>query len=522
MSRAVGAIATVVVIGGVAWAGTAWYTGSKVEENLLTSIEQANVQINAMAPESGIRIALQSFERGVFSSNAQYSITIPPQTEGQPPAAPAASDKTEVLVIADHIEHGPFPWSRLKSGHLGPVMATSNFKLERNALVDGWFAATKDVSPLSGVASLGYGGDVDGYLRLEPVDHTDEAGSTVNFSGLDLNYDVTRKTGVTKVDGKIDTLRYKGLAEGQPVAFDMSDLAIESDMNNMFVGESEVTVKQIALIAPGYKFDLSDYVQRMNLKQSENKLSGSMSYKVGQVRIDDRDVASGEFVLNIANFDAAAVEKMATLYQNAAMREGQTPPGVTPPNVEADQEAFIDAVTELLAGNPSLSIDPILVKTKGGEGRFTLNVELTKPASPEMTLEAIVGQTIRKLDARLAIDKPVVADLLTHQYVTYGMAPEQAAQQAGSEAEMMSGMAVQMGVARLEGETVVSTLNYADDTVDFNGQKMPVEEFAGVVFSMVLGGGMGGVMDPELDESLDEEAAPELSPQGGATPAPMR
>ena len=87
---------------------------------------------------------------------------------------------------------------------------------------------------------------------------------------------------------------------------------------------------------------------------------------------------------------------------------------------------------------------------------------------------------------------------------------------------MMSGMAVQMGVARLEGETVVSTLNYADDTVDFNGQKMPVEEFAGVVFSMVLGGGMGGVMDPELDESLDEEAAPELSPQGGATPAPMR
>lgn len=39
-------------------------------------------------------------------------------------------------------------------------------------------------------------------------------------------------------------------------------------------------------------------------------------------------------------------------------------------------------------------------------------------------------------------------------------------------------MAVQSGLATVQGDDVVSSLHYADGMVDFNGQKMTVEEFA--------------------------------------------
>jgi len=43
---------------------------------------------------------------------------------------------------------------------------------------------------------------------------------------------------------------------------------------------------------------------------------------------------------------------------------------------------------------------------------------------------------------------------------------------------MVGMMALQSGMATVQGDDVVSSLHYADGMVDFNGRKMTVEEFA--------------------------------------------
>ena len=54
---------------------------------------------------------------------------------------------------------------------------------------------------------------------------------------------------------------------------------------------------------------------------------------------------------------------------------------------------------------------------------------------------------------------------------------------------MVGTMAVAMGVAKAENDNIVSYLNYADGQVDFNGKKMPLQQFV----MMVMSGAMGGM-----------------------------
>jgi uncharacterized protein YdgA (DUF945 family) len=65
------------------------------------------------------------------------------------------------------------------------------------------------------------------------------------------------------------------------------------------------------------------------------------------------------------------------------------------------------------------------------------------------------------------------------------------ADQSNMAAEMVSGMALGTQLAKLEGSDIVSKLHYADNQVDFNGQKMSVEQFIGFVMSKA--GGAGGL-----------------------------
>ena len=68
-----------------------------------------------------------------------------------------------VFLFADHIEHGPLPWSRIKTFKWMPVMATSNYSLVKTPFTEKWFAAAKDQSPLKGRVTIGFhpleGGD---------------------------------------------------------------------------------------------------------------------------------------------------------------------------------------------------------------------------------------------------------------------------------------------------------------------------------------------------------------------------
>ena len=59
-----------------------------------------------------------------------------------------------------------------------------------------------------------------------------------------------------------------------------------------------------------------------------------------------------------------------------------------------------------------------------------------------------------------------------------------------STADMASAMAVGSQLATLDGNNIVTKLHYAANQVEFNGQKMTVEQFIGFVMSKLGGAGV--------------------------------
>jgi uncharacterized protein YdgA (DUF945 family) len=69
--------------------------------------------------------------------------------------------------------------------------------------------------------------------------------------------------------------------------------------------------------------------------------------------------------------------------------------------------------------------------------------------------------------------------------------PAAIAQQADAAAESVGGMAVMLQLGKVEGDNIVSSLQYANDVVDFNGVKMSAQQFAAAMmgkFVMFNGG----------------------------------
>ena len=65
--------------------------------------------------------------------------------------------------------------------------------------------------------------------------------------------------------------------------------------------------------------------------------------------------------------------------------------------------------------------------------------------------------------------------------------PAAIAEQAKAAGDMVGAMAVMMQVAKVDGDNIVSNLQYANDIVDFNGQKMTPEQFIAQIMSSVIG-----------------------------------
>ena len=72
----------------------------------------------------------------------------------------------------------------------------------------------------------------------------------------------------------------------------------------------------------------------------------------------------------------------------------------------------------------------------------------------------------------------MIADLAGVQAQLEGQTDPQTLAQVGTmTSNMVSNIAVGAGLAKVEGDNIVASLDYAAGNVDFNGQKMSLEDF---------------------------------------------
>ena len=485
-----------VVAVGVVSAGGAWFTGKQLEPVLQTAIQNANKELKtSMAGVDGtLALELVSLDRGVFSSTAHYRLKAQGAVFGEDNPNPE-------LLFVDHIEHGPLPVSRLVTLKWLPVMATSHYELEKNPTTEKWFAAAKDVSPLKGVANIGYSRSVNGNVELLPLEFKDDK-SSVSFSGANLNFDSSAEGKKVKADGYMNSLKVAVVdANGSPFEAELAGLTVASNLDKstfgFYTGQNTVELTDTKLTMGPQKavLTLKGFEQKDTSETKDNNLAGRVDYKIDEIGYQGKPVGSAAMALSMKNVDVPSMLVLTKLYQDkmapvqAAAAAGKPAPEL---QLSEAEQALADAnVSQLLSAKPQVAVENLSLKTTRGESKFNLIVDLAKPSSMELPPMELGKQIIALLDANLSLSKPMIADVAALQAQLAGVTePEAIEQQSQLASEMVSGVAVGTQLATLVGSDVVSKLHYANNEVTFNGQKMTVEQFLTFVMSKV--GAMSG------------------------------
>ena len=499
MNKSAGVLLGIVVAIGAISAGGAWYTGTKIEGVVNASLADANQQLQAalVGHKGTASLQLVSLERHVFSSTAHYRLKGEGEMFGEEPLE---------LLFVDHIEHGPLPFSRLVSLKWLPVMATSHYELEKTPLTEKWFAAAKDVSPLKGVLNIGYDNSTKGTLEMLPLETALDDKSSLKFSGLKLDVAASAQAQKVKADGYMDSLKLITVSEDQaPVQVELNGLTLASNLTKStygyYTGENTVALSnsQTTFGAKQSVLGFKNFEMKNQTEESGTSASGRADYKVSEVSLNGKAVGSAQMAMSLKHLDIPATMSLMQIYQSKlqpyeqlaaeAAEAGQPVPELK--LTEAEETQLKTGLEQLLAAGPQVALENLSFKTTNGESRANLVLDLTKPQSIELPTDQLIRQLIALLDINLQVSKPMLVDVFTVQSQIDGQTDAKLiADQATATADMFGSMAVGSQLAKLDGNNIISKLHYANNQVEFNGQKMTVEEFVGFVMSKFAGEGV--------------------------------
>ncbi|KQQ49187.1 GTP-binding protein [Pseudomonas sp. Leaf127] len=493
MNKSAGIVAGVIIVVGAVVTGGAWYTGQQLPGVLNDTLAKGNQELaKAFAgSEYKATVQMESLDSGLFSSTARYRTTFQaPNAEGQM--------QTLELYFVDHIEHGPLPLSRLTSLKLLPVMAVSNGEIEKTKDSEKWFALSQGATPFKSQASIGYDRAVNGSLTFAPMQMKDADGE-FNFSGMVLHSDVSADAEKIKVTGNMDSLQLNVQSPDGPVAMQVKGMSFDTGGTKgkvgFYLGHSNVKVEQMTFQPAGAATVQLDQLANTNLMQEEgDKLSAQINYDIGKIAYNGKEIGAAHMGLRFGNFDIVATKALYQLFQEKVVPQQQAAAAAQEPlDIEltpADQ-ALVDAqMSKLLAGKPHLELEKLSLRTANGESHARISIDLADPGPLDQPQDELVSKSIGALDARFVLSKGMVQDLVGLQASMQGMTDaKEISEQATTTSEMIGAMAQGMQLAKVEGDNIVTSLQYANNSVDFNGRKMTVEEF--VAFVMASSGAMG-------------------------------
>lgn len=465
----------IVVVLGVAYAGSSWYVGKRAQ----TVIEQAVVQANQrlvkmLGPDlggSGLKVSIVDYKRGVFSSDVVYTL-----------AMIGNDGKPMEFKLADHLQHGPFPIEALRAGSVAPMLAYSQAQLMPTAATQKWFDSTKGEAPVAVVSKIGFAGQGDSQWVLKPLTYTED-GTSTQFSGGKVNIVFSQDYKNSTVSGRFDSLEF---AQTQPrEEVQIKGIVLGSKTTTPAEG---VTHIQNSLNADSMAFssDSDEPVQvqklavGLNTQQKDQLLDADFHYELGQVSAAKADLGSMSFTGRASHFNIDAVNALANQYNAFKVAHGvQNDEDLQLTDAESAtlREKFMD----VLASNPSVSVDSLVWKNDKGESTASLKLDLSSPsdkaAAAQAGLDTLLPQILKQIALNFSISKPMLSRLASQL---------QGGSQANPQADAVGGMLFdayasrlqEAGLAKLDGDKAVAAIKYENNSVDVNGTKMSVMEFA--------------------------------------------
>lgn len=474
-SVGIGAGVAVVVVAAGAWVGTTWYTGKDIEAASAKKLDEANAFLAATYPFLGLKLTADRYERGVFSTNARYVLVSTAADAGRP-----------IRIDFDTvINHGPFPSGAVASGRLAPRAAYVHTSLSNTEVTKPVFDITQGVSPFTANALVAYGGDTDFDWMMPAVEFAKDARSA-SFSGARGTGTFLRDTLAVKGDMLIDWVKFQGSEVEDKTNVELRGIGAKFDSRpgkfGLSIGNGEMTLERLVVTTkdPKLSGSLDKGSYRVKIDENDKFINVEAAYAAGAMKVGTVDLGSAQLVVKAGQLDGAALKVMSDFY---AKLPGQLAAGM---NGQSSADPMKEGMTmlmgsgqQLLAANPTFSIDPVLWKTDKGEQRASLTMQFDRFPIEQGSTRDMAIKAIKRVDASFSMSKLMAQDLATRILVEQqGETPADAQKMAAEQIEQMVAMAQMMNVAKVEGDNLVARLTYADGVIDINGTKTPVDEFA--------------------------------------------
>ncbi|MCX0500093.1 YdgA family protein [Erwinia billingiae] len=483
----------VVVALGVIWTGAAWFTGKQLESHMDELVQNANAQMNNMAPENRLKLSYQDFQRGVFTSTARFVLQSNSQTEDNSLIKPGQS-----IVFNEKIDHGPFPFAQLKKFNLIPSMASVHTQLENTDAVKKLFEMTKGQSIVQADTRVGYSGATASAINLLPVDYNNaQTGERFASNGGTVNIDADNKGDKVNFSGDLDSLVLTTKNQlDMPVMFTANGLKLDASTHlspeGMRIGDQSINLKKLTAVVDGKEAFTAEGLNGKSSFNSEKSLiSGNIDYALDSLKLQNQNFGQGKLAIKLSQFDANGMKAFSDNY-NSQVQALMNEPGISDNPALYQQrmsQIFSANLPLLLKGDPIVNIAPFSWKNDKGESSFNLSVHFKDPAA-NTTQPQNIGQAVdsvlKTLDGKLSINMAMATEMMTHVAMAEGYKQEDAAKLADQQVKGVAAMGQMFKLTTQQDNNIVTSLQYATGQVTMNGDKMALDQF---LARYMLGGG---------------------------------
>ncbi|WP_130834980.1 YdgA family protein [[Erwinia] mediterraneensis] len=474
----------VVVALGIIWTGAAWFTGKQIENHMDELVQNANAQLNALSPNSRLKLSYQDYQRGLFRSHTKLVIQALSQTEDNALLKPGQS-----VVLNETIDHGPFPFAQLKQVNLLPGMASVHTELENTEAVKKLFDLTAGKSLIAANTRIGYSGATDTVLRILPVDYQNaQSGERLATNGGTVNLSADSNGDKIALKSDIDSIAITSKNEmGLPVLFTLNGMQLNGKTHlspeGVRVGDQSIKLDKVNASINGQDaLTLHQLNGSSSFDNQEGKIAGQIDYRVEKVQLQGQDFGAAQLVMKLSQFDEQAVKTFSDNYQ-AQVQNLLNQQGLPDDPIRYQQgihAILMNNLPVLLKGSPSVTIAPLSWKNDKGESSFNLTANFNDPATvtgEPQSLNAMVDRVLKSLDGKLSINMPMATEVMRHVGLAEGYQDNDAQKLADQQVKGLAAMGQMFRLTRQQDDNIVTSLQYANGQVTMNGDKMALEQF---------------------------------------------
>ncbi|MBN6065767.1 YdgA family protein [Aggregatibacter actinomycetemcomitans] len=460
----------VVVALGAAWTGGAWYTGKVAETEFARQVNIANKDLNKSAYSLGLDIRFDnvSFERGLFSSKTKYEILV---AELDNPG------KTWTLPFEGTLYHGPLPLNQLSHFNFMPSMFSSVDLITKNETTTPWFDATKGKTPITLTTSVGYNQSGSSKVELVPFEASMKSG-TLAINGFDMQFGFVSE-GINKLD--LDLAKLVFSEPNNKGSIELNDVKIDADYER---------IPEWEYISTGKQF-LSGGAIKINGTDAEGK-TNNVEFKNWKIDFDTvrkdkfldsgakmefngmtvRGMSLGDLAIDSAfnHVDGETFNQLIQVYTEAAKKQQ-----------EELTETEIQATKKFFDTQPQFILKPILTNQTG---KLAANLDISIASSDfENSISKgkifnLFNHFIFKVDANKDALIEETATLLQLE----NLDKEQAVKMATTQVNDGVKSGVLQGILVEDGKQVKLDLVLEKGELKLNGQVIPEEQVASMLF----------------------------------------